>query len=557
MMLELLIAVWVIAMLWRGRGELVASVYRRWPVLALMLVIPLGMSSVVERQGLQQRIALNLWHYWYGPDPVTGESRRHPKQERFIFGPHHPHGCAAYQGMLAGRRVGKTVALVRKAILLLLLNPGDVEDPVWGGIYGRTRREAEKRIIRPLLAELRAMRRDLGLDLAPRWDKQNQEIHFANGTAILIGSYGKNDSLENQRGDTLGWAIVDEIERAFIAADDILAVIGVAISDRRARHSCFVWASSPNGLRGMPLKHHEAYQRKDKRWFLVTAVIGDNPFLRPEQIESIKNGLSKRMWWQEGLGVCLSPSNVVFPEYDEQNRHLVSYRWSRADQTVIAIDWGTTKAYIAAIKVNERGDWVVARERKETETTRPRFRQVVADFIAQCVADDGGTFPALIACDGAVGSECKWLRNAYGNECPVKWLRRDAEQGVQWGLNLVSYMLDPARDDGRVRLFVSDELDPTTDPWQLGIRGSFKMYTWHMVRTDTGEMMASDEPEKRNFADDPIDAVRYALCVSRRMDELHGGERLPFIDPEIDRMQAEAASRRYDRRHPREEAEYV
>lgn len=524
----------------------------RWPVLAALLVIPLGMSSVVAREGLQQRIMLDLWTYWYGPDPVTGKSRRHPKQERFIFGPHHPHGCAAYQGMLAGRRVGKTVALVRKAILLLLLNPGDVEDPVWGGIYGRTRREAEKRIVRPLLRELRAMRRDLGLDLAPRYDKQNQEIHFANGTAILIGSYGKNDSLENQRGDTLGWAIVDEIERAFMAADDILAVIGVAISDNRARHSCFVWASSPNGLRGMPLKHHEAFNRKDPRWFLVTAIISDNPFLRPEQIEAIKNGLSKRMWWQEGLGVCLSPSNVVFPEYDEVNKHLRRYRWNSDDQTVIAIDWGTTKAYIAAIKVTPEGDWIVARERKVTETTRPRFREEVSQFIAGCVNDDRGRWPALIACDGAVSSECKWARNAFGHETTVKWLRRDAEQGVQWGLNLISYMLDPAHEHGRVRLFVADNLDPTTDPWHMGIRGAFRMYTYHMVRTESGEMMASDDPEKRNFADDPIDAVRYALCCSRRMDELHGGDRLPFVDPEIDRMQAEAASRRYDRK-PRSE----
>lgn len=554
MMLELLIALLTLGMLWRGAGRVMTRAYRRWPLLAALLVIPLGMSHVVAREGLQQRIALDLWRYWYGPDPVTGKSRRHPKQERFIFGPHHPTGCAAYQGMLAGRRVGKTVALVRKAILLLLLNPGDPEDPVWGGIYGRTRREAEKRIIRPLLAELRAIRRDLELDLAPRWDKQNQEIHFANGTAILIGSYGKNDSLENQRGDTLGWAIVDEIERAFMDADDILAVIGVAISDHRARHSCFVWASSPNGMRGMPLKHHEAFQRGDPRWFLVTAIIRDNPFLRPEQIESIKNGLSKRMWWQEGLGVCLSPSNVVFGEYMNE-KHLVKYRWDPSDLTVISIDWGTTKGYMCALKVDESGRWRVARERKVTETTRPRFRAEVTDFIAGCVADDGGRYPALMACDGAVQTECKWLRNAYGHECPVKWLRKDAEQGVSWGLNLISYMLDPARDDGFIRLFVSDELDPTTDPWHMGIRGAFQMYTYHMMRTESGELMATDDPEKRNFADDPIDAVRYALCCGRNMEELHGGQRLPFIDPEIDRMQADAASRRYSRRNAGRESE--
>lgn len=540
--------------------------HRRWSMGALftLLVIPLGLAGREPPAPSTRRIVLDLWAYWYGtPDPVTGRSRRHPIQERYIFGPIRRDGCAGYQGLLAGRRFGKTVALVRKAVLLILLNPGDQDDPVWGGIYGRTRREAEKRIVRPLLRELRAIRRDLGIDLAPRWDKANQEIHFANGAAILIGSYGKNDSLENQRGDTLGWAIVDEIERSFMSSDDILSVISVAISDSRARWSCFCWASSPNGLRGMPRMHHEAYLRGDREFFLVTGTIQDNPYLKPQQIETIRAGLSHRMWMQEGLGICLSPQHVVFVEYDE-SRHVIDYAWDPDHLTVVSTDWGTSNAYICAIKVDETGRWVVARELKVVEVSAQRFREHVADFIAEVMWMDGGRPPRLITCDGAVKSERRWLKNAYGADSTVRWLRKDAEQGVSWGLNLISYMLEPAaandnsadadpRTTRGTKLFFARDLDPSTDELLMGLRGAMVMYTYHRVRMESGDLVATNEPSKKNNADHPIDALRYALCCSRRMDELHGGRRLPFIDPELDRLQAQAASTRYDRHHRHED----
>lgn len=543
----------LLAVLVAGRRHLpeLARRLRSWRhlVAPLLLVLPLGEAANDNPQrpgGLRRRIVLDLWTYWYG-------KRRHPIQERFIFGPHRVDGCPGYQGLLAGRRFGKTVALVRKAILLILLNPGSTEDPVWGGIYGRTRREAEKRIIRPLLRELRNLRRDLGIDLAPRWDKQNQEIHFANGSAVLIGSYGKNDSLENQRGDTIGWALVDEIERSFMAAEDILSVIAVAISDSRALHSCFCWASSPNGLRGMPRMHHEAFLAGDPDFFLVTGTIRDNPYLKPRQVETIKSGLSWRMWLQEGLGVCLSPQHVVFVEWDEQ-RHVVDYTWDPAELTVIFVDWGTSNAYVGAAKVDRSGRWVVARERKVVETSAPRFREIVREFIDECRRLDRGTMPYLIACDGAVRAERKWLKGVYGQECLVRWLRKDAEQGIQWGLNLISYMLDPAQKGGRgTKLFVSRDLSPSTDETLMGLRGAMAMYTYQRVRMESGDLVATNEPSKKNNADHPVDGLRYALCVSRRMEALHGGQRLPFIDPELDRLLAQAAERRYDRHHDRDE----
>lgn len=495
----------------------------------------------------RRTIVANLWEYWYGPDPLTGKSRRYPGQERFIFGPHRHDGCAAYQGALTGRRWGKTIALVRKIIILLLLNPGDSVDPCWGGIYGRTRKEAEKRLVRPLLAELRRIRRDTGIDLAPRWDKASQEIHFANGTAILVGSYGKADSLENQRGDTLAWAVVDEIERSFMAADDILAVIGPAISEPRARHSCFVWASSPNGLRGMARKHFEAWQKGDSRYFLVTGRITDNPFLQPEMVESIRNGLSKRMWDQEGKGLCLQPTGAVFVTFAEE-RHVIPYRWNPDHRTVIGIDWGKSHAYICAIKVDDTGRWVVAREQKVTETSTYRFRETVSEFIAGCTADDHDRLPTLIACDGAVKDECWWLYRLFGNRTTVRWLGKDAEQGVNWGINLIEFMLEPASSRG-CKLFFSDELDATTDPMRMGLRGGMAAYVHVKEKADSGEVLDTNEPSKRGGPDHPVDALRYALCSSIRIAELHGGAPLPFLDPEVLRFEEQRAARKYAREH--------
>jgi hypothetical protein len=521
--------------------------------LPLLFIIPLGEAAqATEKSQATRRVIVDLYRYWYGgKDPLTGKSRRHEQQERFIFGPHRPDGCPGFQGALAGRRWGKTVALVRKAIVLLLLNPGTPEDPVWGGVYGRTRREAEKRIIKPLLGELRKIRRDLGLDLTPKWDKQNQEIHLANGSALYIGSYGKNDSLENQRGDTLGWAIVDEIERSFVPTEDILAVIVPAISDHRARHSCLVWASSPNGLRGMPLKHHEAFQKRDPDFFLVVGTIYDNPFLKPSQIETIKGGLSKRMWLQEGMGICLAPSNVVFVEFDER-KHVIDYEWDPSDLSVVSIDWGTSHGYMAVMKVNPFGRWVVAMERKVTEVSPLQFRHEVREFIDIVRDRDHGRIPYLITCDGAVKDERKWLDASYGQDTQVRWLKKDAEQGIGWGINLISFMLDPAQDatapDARgTMLFLSRDLDPTTDKDRMGIRGAFVSYTYARQRDEDGDLIATNTPNKKNSADHPIDVLRYALCKSRRDEPLHGGRVLPFIDPELDRMRAQRTLSRYGR----------
>jgi hypothetical protein len=499
-----------------------------------------------------REIEIDLWAYWYGPCPVTGKSRRHLKQERFVFGPHTEAGCPAYQGALTARRWGKNIGLTRKIVLLLFLNPGDLDEPVWGGLFGRTVKEAEKRLLRPVLAELRRIKRDLGVDMMPRWNKAAQELVFPNGAGIILASYGKQDALQRNRGDTLGWAAVDELERSFMSIEDVLSVIGVAISDHRARHSCFVWLSSPNGLAGMARKHHEAWQRGDRRFWLVTGTIFDNPFLSPDQVQAIKAGLSKRMWLQEGGGVCLAPGSVVFVEYDER-KHVVDYEWDPSHLTLISVDWGTSKGSMGAIKVTPDGRWIVAREKVVVETSPAQYRQEVLDFIEECYHDDGGRLPHRITCDSMPKDERKWLANTFSGRTEVKWLRKDQEQGIGWGLNLISFMLDPAADDLETSLFFASSLDPDTDPLTMGIRGSMAMYGYARERIDTGEVVATNTPSKKGGADHAIDWLRYAVCKGRKDKMLHGGRELPFNDPTLDAARADRALRRYDRTDRRDE----
>jgi hypothetical protein len=137
-----------------------------------------------------------------------------------------------------------------------------------------------------------------------------------------------------------------------------------------------------------------------------------------------------------------------------------------------------------------------------------------------------------MTCDPAVAHEKSWLVNKYSHEVEagVLTLEKTKERGVAWGLHLMSSMLDP--HDGAPRLLVSDELSATTSDVEMGFRGALATYAYAQVRNEVGELITTNEPSKRNNADHPIDTVRYLVCVSRFMDELHGGRALPFIDPE-------------------------
>ena len=467
----------------------------------------------------------DLRDFWYSDKPF-------PVQERFVFEAHSDDGCPMHQGLCGGRGLGKTKGFGRKLLVLALLNSsGDPQNPVWGAIFGRDLKEVHQKLLPPLLADIADIKRRTGIDWTPRIVKGEQVLHFPFGTSVYLLSYSKRDQLEKARGYNLAFAGFDEVELSGIAAEDILGIITPAIRDERAKHKCLFWTSTPNGLRGFVKVHHDAYEAGDPEYWLVTGTSYDNPYQSRAEIRRRTSRLSKRLYLQEYLGVVLQPLNVVFGEYSE-SRHLVRYRWSPYDKTIIGVDWGTSHAYICAIKVDDGGRWVVAKERKVVDTTPVRFRRDVVAFVDEVRRLDGGRSAYLMTCDPAVDSEKRWLVAKYSSECEagVLCLEKTAERSVLWGLHLMSSMLDPIEE--APRLLVSDELPATTSDAEMGFRGALATYAYAQIRNDMGELITTNEPSKKNNADHPIDTVRYLVCVSRYMEELHGGQAMAFIDPE-------------------------
>lgn len=507
----------------------------------VLLALALAMSAIATAEQIvapstvrvraSRHTTIDLRRFWYGARPF-------PVQERFLFSGHTALGCPAYMGLLGGRGLGKTRALARKLLLLALLNRGTREAPIWGAVCGRIHKEVWQKLLPYLLEDLTEIKREFGVDWIPTINKEDQTLVFPFGACVYLASYERQNSLQQLRGYTLGWMLFDEVEVAAVSADEILAVAASCIRDARARHSCLVWASTPNGLRGFARKHHEAFIAGDRSFWLVTGTCYDNPYLSPRQIAAMKKGLSKRLWLQEGLGVVLAPTNVVFGEFDEA-KHVRKYVWDRSHKCVVSVDWGTSHAYIGIYMVTEDGTWWVVDERKLVDTTYPRVRAEVRDVV-RLLVERTGEHPYAMACDGAVRSERLWLAAEYMSQCAggVLWLNKDEEQRLDWTLALVSSLLDPADElvaanDDRVpapiKLFLADTLDPTTDEAQMGIRGAFVSYSYAQMRTEAGELVLTNEPSKKNNADHPIDALRYAICKSRNDPALHGGAPLPFV----------------------------
>lgn len=473
-----------------------------------------------------QTYTLDLRDFWYRREGM----KPFPKQERFLFAPHGPEGCPPFQYMMGGRGLSKTRSLSRKLLLLSLLNaPANPELPVWGALCGRTQKEVWQKILPALLNDVAEIKRETGIDWTPTINKGDQTLHFPFGVSIYLCSYEKANSLNQIRGYTLGFIAFDEVDVASISCDEILEVATATLRDDRAKHSCMVLASTPKGLRGFARRFHEANLRGDRSHWLVTGTCYDNPYLAPRQIAAMKKGMSKRLWQQEGLGVVLSPTSVVFGEYRE-DRHVRPYVWQPQQKTLVLIDWGTSHAYLCVVKVAEDGTWWVVRERKETDTTYHRFRGVIDETVAEVRKLDGRA-PYAMCCDGAVKSEKLWLGAKYMGECPggVLWLSKDVEQRIDYGIAIIASRLDPLEDQ-TPKLFFAATLDPTTDEGRMGMRGAMATYCYATMRTESGEVVLTSDPSKRTNSDHPIDALRYGYCCLRYDKAVFGGQQLKFLE---------------------------
>lgn len=488
-------------------------------------MIPESLAKQLERELEYDELPANCLPLDLGA--IFWPDRKYEHQERFVFGGHAPDGCAFYQGWIGGRASGKTVGLAQKALVLALLNPGYI-----GAICGRTAGEVAKKILPHLFRAIAQVKAKTGIALLkPRgYDKHDQAIHFANGSIVYILSYGRMDQLELIRGHDLAWALFDEIERCpNMPSELVFETVVPAIRAPGAPHKVFGWASSPDGLRGMPAKHLAAWERRDPEFYTVATTIYDNPYIERSVIGKMRAGLSYRQWLQEGLGSCLLPLNVIYGEYREQ-KHVKPYVWNAHDKTLVLVDWPGQVGYAAAVKVDSLGRWVVAAEKKSVDVSGPRWRKEVEEFVAYVVQRNQGGAVYGMVCDRSPQDEAEWLVNRFSKMCAggVGYLDKADDVDVKKGHNLVSFMLEPNAGDDPPRLFVADDLTASIDPIGMGMRGGFQRYGFERVRGEDGVWINTDRPNKTNGADHMMDVIRYGVVHFRFDPLLHGGRALPY-----------------------------
>lgn len=431
------------------------------------------------------------------------------------------------QLFLGARGTGKTHCLALKGLFLGCRNPGRKrEDGSWqytpGAFLGRTMREVDDKIEPEFQEHVRRFKDSTGINLVAWYNKKHQRYTLVNGAQIYKLSYGRADALRKVRGYTLGWALVDEIEHAEVDSHTTFVIVGATLRHALATEPVLGLFTTPAGLRGVTAHFAKMLRSGDPEYYAQTATVYDNPYVDERFRERLRRGCSPRQWAEEGLGKILRPSEVIYGDYSPQ-RHVIPWEWDRNLPYIIAVDWGEGQAYFCSIQIQRDGRWVVAREKKMEDGSRPRFRDMILREVRTL-----GYPPWMFAADRAVRSENNWLRGTFGDVCQhgIQTLEKRDHYKRSWGIGAVSYMLAP--DMPSPRLYFSSELSGHLEMAGRGIRGSMLNYRYQRRRLDTGERVITNRPEENTPNTHPCDALRYAVGCSAWMPELHGGEVLPF-----------------------------
>jgi len=446
------------------------------------------------------------------------------QQEDFVTGSRR--GSQLFCG---GRGTGKTRALANKALALACMNPGrQRSDGSWvacpGAILGRTAREIVDKIEPYFEEDLRRFKEATGINLLARYNKALQRYTLINGAQIYKLSYGRSDSLAKVRGYTFAWACVDEIDHAEVDGAIALEIISATLRHPLALEPQFACCTTPDGMRGAIAHFATRQSAGDAEVYIQTATVYDNPYVDDRFRERLKAGCSPRRWQQEGLGKILRPSEVVFVDYDDST-HVIPWVWQRDLPYVLGIDWGEAHAYVCAIEVDPTdGTWVVAREHKMEDGSRPRFRQAIVRMV-----QDIGTPPYMIGSDRAVTEENGWLHATFGAGCPggIMHFEKTDHQRRSWGIGAIASMLSPG-DRDRPRLYLSSDLAAHLEMTGRGIRRAIAFYSYQKRRMETGELVVTNTPEFNTPNCHPCDALRYIVGVSVWDPYLHGGDALPY-----------------------------
>ena len=465
----------------------------------------------------------------------------YPKQAKWIAQTHCRNSL-----FLGGIGTGKTTALVRKALLCALRQPGTD-----GCLLARTGRDTMQTILPAFFEALELYKQHTGVQLLKNFVRSEMRAVLEGGSNLLFRPYG--ESVDRLRGLNCSFMGVDEIEYARGDPRYIWDVIsGRVRTGDPAKRQVFA-ATTPNGMRGLVAHFVEKQRAGAPGYYVAHSTIFDNPYLNDghpcpdcdgagcercgntgqasEYRDAVRASSSRRYWEQDGLGKVLQPVSGVFQEYAE-DRHLIDWTFDTDLPFAVGIDWGESVA--AAVLVQfvdtfthdlEPGTWVVCDELIVTQCSREQFRQALLAWLGQYGA------PHWAAADRAVPSENRWLRAVLHKTPWVKVCESKKTMRVRYGVEAMRSMLDPST--GKPRLFFARSLDSTVGAQAYGIRSQMLNYRYKL--NPFGEL--SDEPLK-DGREHIVDALRYLVVTSALHAPMHGGQALPFA-----RLEGPAQSR--------------
>ena len=438
------------------------------------------------------------------------------RQARFVT------SDALFSLFLGGVGSGKSHALsawiVRKA-----LQNGSAT----GALLGRTGNDLGSVLLPALFERLRELQDATGINFVRSIDRGNATIRFTNGGVLLYRPYNRVQKLA---GLTLTYAGCDEVEFSEADPEDVWSVLNGRLRGKGPAPG-LAFATSPNGLRGITKRFHDAQLRADDavarqdagalaeaaQYQVVTASSFDNPYLPAHFFDSLR-ALSRRRFRQDVLGQVLRPMSAVF---DVGAHHVIPWDWQvngmgsnkRRLPWVCGVDWGTQGHHVAvACHIEASGRWVVADELVRDDMPRGRFLDELFKWV-----DIKGP-PVLFGVDRAV-PDCNQPLSVRYSRTPVRWLESKDEQRVTRGLEAIRDMLDPY--DGIPRLVFSRSLPALTRGDTAGIMPALRGYRY----VQGADGIPTTKPQKDNVNDHAIDALRYAVTASSGMLELHGGKR--------------------------------
>ncbi len=426
------------------------------------------------------------------------------KQARFVF------GSSLFAIMLGGVGSGKSVALVCKAIVLALRNPGST-----GALLGRTGVDLSTVLLPSLFDMLAKAQEQCGISLISDYDKGNACLTLINGSKIWFRPYNR---IQKIRGLTLTWACADEVEFSEANPEEIWSVLTGRL---RGKGPCpqLAFATSPNGLRGITAKfvtaqrHYQVAiqnndlqaQRTYRQYNVVTATSFDNPYL-PEYFFDSLRSMSKRRYEQEALGKVLQPLNTVL---SLEPRHMVDHDWRTKENRnlawILCVDWGGQDHHVALmIQIDRKNKrYVVADELIGDGMPRGKFQRLLSDWVTS-----KGIDPCVAGVDRAAPGENQILQSRLRNT-PIRFMDSKIQQKVSTGVEYIRDLMDPQSVEPQ--LVFAKSLAQVTTGVTAPICPALRNYCFHM----DSDGIPRDIPNKDNINDHMPDAMRYGLMAAK------------------------------------------